>query len=613
MCGLAGYVGEGDVATLEAMAVSLVHRGPDASGIWSGEHAGLAHRRLSILELSEAGAQPMSRNGAHLTYNGEIYNCRELRHELESMGHAFRGHSDTEVILNGYLAWGDAVVERLEGMFAFAIWDEARRRLLAVRDRVGIKPFFYARHGKGLVFASEIKAILRHATIDRRIHPEMVDAYLALGYVPSPDTIFAGIHSLPPGHLLQWEEGVCNTRRYWQPPVGGQASGGSEDDLAEELDVRLNRAVESHLLADVEVGAFLSGGVDSSLVSAIAQKHLERPIKSFTIGFSGGGDERDYARTVSRHIGSEHHEHLAEMDLASRLPELLWHLEQPLFDNSILPTYLVSRHAGEKVKVVLAGDGGDEPFFGYEWTRRALTLPRLLPPLRWPGWQWAYRSGGAGILQRALFDLSHSADARYLRRITVDAGFRQWLYTDTYRASLCGDPLEGMVNDLQALPGAERFALSDLGHYLPEDVLFKVDRMSMAHSLEVRVPLLDHRLLEWILRLPLEMRFRHGRGKHLLRRVAQRYLPQEILQPRKQGFTIPIDRWLHGELGDKVGRVFASPEFAARGIIRPERAMQLLQMHRSGRFNLGHRIWSIVVLELWFRVWMDGCREAWNE
>jgi len=605
MCGLAGYIGTGDRGILERMAELLAHRGPDALGIWQGEGAGLAHRRLSILDLSETGAQPMHADRVHIVFNGEIYNAPELRRQLQSMGYTFRGHSDTEAILHGYLAWGDEIVERLSGMFAFAIWDEKRQRLLLARDRIGIKPLFYAPFAGGIVFASEIKALFAHPAIEKRLHPPMIDAYLALGYVPGPDTIFAGIKTLAPGHRLLWRENEMQVRRYWSPPLETEAEA-DEAEQIEALDARLNATVESHLLADVEVGAFLSGGVDSSLVAAIAARHMQAPLKTFTIGFEGGGDERPFARLAAAHIGGRPFEHTARLDLAEKLPRLLWHLEQPLFDNSILPTWLVSEAARRRVKVVLSGDGGDEPFFGYDWTRHALRLPRILPELPLPGWAWAYRGGGLGLVERAFYDLSHPADRRYLRRITASRAFRHWLYTREYRASLNEDPVSHLAAVLASGRGAERFALCDLTRYLPEDVLFKVDRMSMAHGLEVRVPLLDHRLLEWILKLPVDLRFRHGHGKYLLRKVAERYLPPEILRPRKQGFTIPIDRWLRGELGGMAQELFTSDAFAARGIVEPQRALRLLDMHKSGRFNLGHRIWSLVILEQWFRTCLDG-------
>jgi len=604
MCGLAGYVGRGSEAELSAMTQALRHRGPDASGIWFGERVGLAHARLSIQDLSEAGSQPMSSDGAHLSFNGEIYNAPSLRKQLIKAGHAFRGHSDTEVILRGYLQWGKAVIARLSGMFALAIWDEARKSMLLARDRVGIKPLFYAEHEHGLVFGSEIKAIFIHAAIEKNINLSMIDAYLALGYVPRPDTIFEGVHMLSPAHMLLWQGGRCMLEEYWRLP-DSESVQGSEEDLVDELEQRLNDVVESHLLADVEIGAFLSGGVDSSLICAMAARKLDQPLHTFTIGFEGGGDERSWARIVADHIGSSHREHVADLDLVEKLPQLLHHLEQPLFDNSILPTFLVSQIASEQVKVVLAGDGGDEPFFGYDWTRRALSLPRLLPTLPFSGWKWAYRTGKTGLAQRALFDTSHSENERYLRRITTSQTFRHSLYTEEYRTLLSEDPVRKLVDSLMSCGGDARFSRTDFSWYLPEDVLFKVDRMSMAHGLEVRVPLLDHGLLEWEMSLPAGMRFRHGRGKYLLRKVAARYLPPAILEPRKQGFTIPVGHWLRGDLGRWAEALFTSTAFTRRGIFKSKRMLDLLRMHQSGKYELGHRIWSMIVLEMWFRCWVD--------
>jgi len=604
VCGLAGFVGQGDVATLETMAKRLHHRGPDASGVWLDDRAGLAHARLSIQDLSEAGAQPMSAQGIHLAFNGEIYNAPALREQLIQAGHTFRGHSDTEVILQGYVQWGKAVIGRLSGMFAIALWDESKQTMLLARDRIGIKPLFYAEHTQGLVFGSEIKAIFAHTSIKKACDSSIVDAYLALGYVPRPQTIFEGIQVLPPAHLLIWNDGVCQLEPYWSLS-DVKVTQGSEEDLSDELDSRLNAAVASHLLSDVDIGAFLSGGVDSSLVCAMAAKQMDVPLKTFTIGFEGGGDERGWAKLVAEHIGSAHHAHVAGLDLVEKLPMFLQHLEQPLFDNSILPTYLVSQVASEKVKVVLAGDGGDEPFLGYDWTRRALSLPRLLPEIPMAGWQWAYRTGNMGLFQRALFDVSHDADARYLRRMTVSQTFRQQLYSDDYRNSLHSDPTKILAESLSQHADEARFSHTDLQWYLPEDVLFKVDRMSMAHGLEVRVPLLDHSLLEWEMSLPLAMRFKDGQGKYLLRKVAARYLPADILKPRKQGFTIPIGEWLRGDLGKWAESLFTSDAFQQRGIFKPEKVMNLLQLHQSGKFELGHRLWSLIVLEMWFREWMD--------
>jgi len=604
VCGLAGYVGQGNQVTLARMEKALSHRGPDANGVWFDDHAGLAHARLSIQDLSEAGAQPMSAQGIHLAFNGEIYNAPELRGQLIDAGHTFRGHSDTEVILYGYLQWGRNVISRLAGMFAIALWDEPQQSMLLVRDRLGIKPLFYAEHGAGLVFGSEMKAIFTHTAIKKTLNTPMIDTYLTLGYVPRPQTIFEGVCVLPPAHALVWQAGSIHIESYWQLSDGAILQG-NEGDLTDELDQRLNDAVASHLLGDVDVGAFLSGGVDSSLVCAIASKKMDVPLQTFTIGFEGGGDERGWAKQVAEHIGSEHHVHVAGLDLVEKLPIFLQHLEQPLFDNSILPTYLVSQVASKKVKVVLAGDGGDEPFFGYDWTRRALSLPRLLPNVPYSGWKWAYRTGKVGLLQRGIFDISHDEVERYLRRITTSQRFRHHLYTDDYRASLTNDPVDLLRDVLHLHDTGARFSHTDLNWYLPEDVLFKVDRMSMAHGLEVRVPLLDHTLLEWEMSLPLSLRFKDGRGKYLLRKVAARYLPSNILKPRKQGFTIPIGEWLRGDLGEWAESLFVSDSFAQRGIFKPGKALELLRLHQSEMCELGHRIWSLIVLEMWFREWID--------
>ncbi|MDX8413343.1 MAG: asparagine synthase (glutamine-hydrolyzing) [Mariprofundales bacterium] len=605
MCGLAGFVGSGDRALLARMNHELHHRGPDGCGIWLGERVGLAHTRLSIQDVSAAGAQPMSADGVHLAFNGEIYNAPSLRARLIESGNHFNGHSDTEVILRGYLQWGRAIIGRLSGMFAIAMYDEARQLMLLARDRVGIKPLFYSQHDRGLVFASEIKAIFSHVDVMKTPNLGMVDQYLTLGYVPRPQTAFDGVLVLPPAHLLCWHGGDCQLERYWQLS-SVETVQGCEADLVDALDVRLNDAVASHLLSDVPVGAFLSGGVDSSLVCAMAAKQMDEPLQTFTIGFEGGGDERGWANQVAKHIHSQHDAHVAGLDLVEKLPKLLQHLEQPLFDNSILPTYLVSKIASEKVKVVLAGDGGDEPFLGYEWTRMALNIPRLLPKMGGAGWEWGYRRGVMGLLQRGLYDLSHDDDARYLRRMTTSHSFRYQLYHADYADSLRYDPMDILHDALDAHEGESRFSHADLNWYLPEDVLFKVDRMSMAHGLEVRVPLLDYRLLEWEMSLPLGLRFKDGHGKYLLRKVAARYLPAAILKPRKQGFTIPIGAWLRGDFGRWAESLFLSQSFAQRGIFDVQRVLNLLKLHQTGKYELGHRLWSLVVLEVWFREWMDG-------
>jgi len=612
MCGICGYVGKkANSETLERMVSTLSHRGPDGSGVWEGSHIALGHTRLAIIDLTDAATQPMtSTDGRYtLVFNGEIYNYRELQHELAQNGEVFRSTSDTEVILLGYRQWGREILHRLRGMFAFAIWDAERQHLFLARDRIGIKPLFYAPLANALVFASEIKALLPHPGVTRDMNPTGVNSYLTLGYVPGPATIFRDIQALMPGFWLEWNNGTLLTGQYWVPDFSSAPLMESEEDLTEKLDEKLNDAVKAHLIADVPVGAFLSGGVDSSLVAAIAQRHSPEPLRTYTIGFTGGGDERHFARTVATHINSRHQEHFATPELVKDLPLLVWHLEQPLFDNSVLPTFLVSRFAREQVKVVLSGDGGDEPFAGYDWTRFALALPNSKTLWTPSGWRWAYQSGLKGFIRRLLHDLGNGGNSRYLRRMTVPRSLTRWLYTSGFSEKLGNHVDESLDSALCGAPlrdSRDRFTYADLRFYLPEDVLFKVDRMSMANALEVRVPLLDHQLLEWVLRLPLSLRYRRGRGKYLLRKVAARYLPHTILKPRKQGFTVPVDRWLHGELGDMVAALFSSKTFEQRGIIRPQAALALLSMHRSKRYDLSHRIWSLAIFEVWARVWLDG-------
>lgn len=614
MCGICGFVKQVNVDdTIESMTSTLLHRGPDGNGCWKGNGAALGHTRLAIIDLTETGSQPMAtRDGRYrIVFNGEIYNFQELRRDLEGFGERFYSNSDTEVILLGYRKWGRRVLDRLRGMFAFAIWDSEDRRLFLARDRIGIKPLFYALLSEGLLFASEIKAIFANPEVDRKLNLSAVDAYLTFGYIPGPETIFHGIHMLPPGTWLEWKQNRLESDSYWKPSFNAPSFEPNETDLTDELDERLNDAVRSHLVADVPIGSFLSGGIDSSLVSAIANRLNHEPIRTFTIGFHGGGDERTFAGTVARHIGTLHSERIAETALTDQLPCFIRHLEQPLSDNSILPTFLVSKLAREEVKVVLSGDGGDELFAGYDWTRFALSLPDLHLKFRPSGWDFAYRKGPIGLAQRLCHDVNTGATMRYLRRVTVSHELRHWLYCQEFSSRLGADPVETLKEFLSRAPvrdERERFLYADLSCYLPDDILFKVDRMSMANSLEVRVPLLDHLLLEWLFKLPFSMRFRNGRGKYLLRKVAARYLPPSILKPRKQGFTIPIGNWLRGDLGEMVKAVFSSRRFAERGILQPQAALTMLDMHRKGSHDLGHRIWSLFILEIWMRIWLDGDR-----
>jgi asparagine synthase (glutamine-hydrolysing) len=622
MCGICGFVIEHshqpDVdwrQTLVNMNAVQLHRGPDQDGLYFAAHGpclvGLGHRRLSIIDLSEQGRQPMANEDGSvlISFNGEIYNSRELRKQLQERNHVFLSTTDTETIIHLYEEEYKECVHKLNGMFGLAIWDAKKQTLFLARDRLGIKPLYYTPVGKGIAFASELKSLLELPGLVRRPQAAQLDQYLTFGYVPGPQTVFEGIYSLPAGNWLTWCAGRTETGRYWYPPVDGEINRAGFAKLVDGLDSLLNDAVRSHLVADVPVGAFLSGGLDSSLVCAIAKQYVKEPLQTFSIGFSGSGDELPYARMVADHIGSEHIARLAEPELTALLPKLVWHLDQPLFDNSVMPTFLVSLLARERCKVVLSGDGGDEPFFGYGWTRAAIGIPGIDLPWTPRDWRWNYRRGWQGICTRGAYDLTHAAVERYLRRQTTAGNFRRWLYAPSFWESAASDAqadLRAEIKSYTVNDWRDRFTMTDLQHYLPGDVLFKVDRMSMAHGLEVRPPLLDYRVVEWALRLPWQMRYRKGVGKVLLRAVAQRYLPDAILKPRKQGFSIPIGRWLRGPTGDLLGAMFKSGAFARRSCIAPQRALSLLEMHRSGRYELGHRLWSLAVLETWCRVWLDG-------
>jgi asparagine synthase (glutamine-hydrolysing) len=621
MCGLCGFIHQTASPShvyetaLAGMTTVLAHRGPDGYGkkIFSqaGYHIGLGHQRLAIIDLSDLGSQPMcNEDGSKwIVFNGEIYNYKALAEKLRRAGHVFRSASDTEVILHLYEQDGPACVNQLEGMFAFAVVDITARSVFMVRDRIGIKPLFYTELPTGIAFASELKSLLLFPGISTQLVSSSVDAYFTLGYVPGPQTIFKDLCAVMPGQWLLWKDNTLKVQNYWSALSQQAPFEADFETLADELDALLNQAVRSHLVADVGVGAFLSGGVDSSLVAALAARHTGTKLHTYTIGFSGSSDERPYARIVADHIGSSHHERMVEPDDTALLPRYMWHLEQPLFDNSVLPTHAVSAFAREHGKVVVSGDGGDEPFAGYGWTRAAAGIPGMNLPVNIPGWLWLYRTNRFGFFQRGLYDILMGGVDRYLRRMTTPGEYRHWLYTKKFGESTTTDPcdeLRTLMCNAATGDTRQRYVIADLMRYLPEDVLCKVDRMSMANSLEVRVPLLDHRLVEWSLRLPWNMRCKGSQGKVLLRHVGKRYLPPEILKPRKQGFTVPIQQWMRGPLGDTALAVFESERFAARGIIDSRRAGNLVRLHRSGRYNLGHRIWSLLVFETWCRVWLDN-------
>jgi asparagine synthase (glutamine-hydrolysing) len=616
MCGICGLVaGERDrVPDREAvarMSGRLVHRGPDDDGLFCEGPVALAARRLSIIDLA-GGHQPIANEdgSAVVVQNGEIYNYRELKHELERAGHRFATDCDTEVLVHGYEEWGEAFVERLRGMFAIALWDKRRRRLLLARDRFGIKPLYYGDAGGGLAFASELKAMLEQPGFSREIDPQAVAAYLAFNSIPAPLTIFKGARKLPPGHLLTWEGGEVALRRYARPgpPPAGEVRGGSADELAAELREILDDSVRAHLVADVPVGVLLSGGVDSGGLAALASRHAGEPLRTFSIGFEEEGfNELSRARLVAERYGTDHHELVLRPDAVELLPKLVEAFDEPFGDSSALPTYLVSELAVGEVKVALSGEGGDELFGGYYTyvadllARRVGRLAALARPL---AEALPSRSDRVGFDYKA----KRFARAAALPPLERHHGWKE-IFSAQARAELAGpgasawDPLDLYRERYAETAAAEPLARMqdvDLGIYMADDLLVKTDRLSMANSLELRVPFLDAKVADFAFSLPTDLKVRGFAKKRLLRKALEPLLPREIIHGRKQGFSIPIAAWLRGPLQPFAREVLAPGAVARQGLLDPAAVTPLLDRHCSGQEDLSRQIWGLMALTLWF-------------
>jgi asparagine synthase (glutamine-hydrolysing) len=616
MCGIVGFAAAPgrrapDARVGEAMNAAIVHRGPDDGGVHREDAVLLGMRRLAIIDLG-GGHQPMvSADGQRvLVFNGEVYNFRRLRAELQALGHAFRTDSDSEVILIAYEAWGEAAVARLEGMFAFALWDRARGQLLLARDRLGKKPLFLWDGPDGIGFASELKSLLALPDFRREVDTGVLPGYFAFGYVPSPRSIFRDVRKLPAGHYAVWRDGRLREERYWQLDFAPTFKG-SEVEAVEELHARLQAAVDDRLVADVPFGAFLSGGLDSSVVVALMAQRMTQPVKTFSIGFKEARySELSGAKRVADLLGTEHHELVVEPEATDLIEKLVWHLDEPFADSSALPTYLVSELARPHVKMVLSGDGGDESFAGYERYLKFLALERL-GPLRGPASLGLRVAGGVvpGLfgqrLRRVGQRLGEGFPDSYLSGVALSR-------PDQMRALLgpAGAEGYGALHPLfradDARPMIDRIVDADIRSYLLDDILVKLDRMTMAASIEGRAPLLDHRVVEFAVRLPAHLRVRDGRGKHVLREVARRWLPSDVLDKPKQGFAIPLPEWFRAKLGAMAGDVFASRAFRERGWVQPAVVDGLLAEHRAGRADHAEPLWQVLVLELWARRFVDA-------
>ncbi|MGB7655814.1 MAG: XrtA/PEP-CTERM system amidotransferase [Novosphingobium sp.] len=622
MCGIAGIFHLNtpkpvDPARIGRMIAAMPHRGPDGQGVWTAPGVGLGHLRLSIIDVA-GSPQPMASSDgrAMLVFNGEIYNFRDLRAELKSHGAEFHTDGDSEVILAAWQRWGPACVSRLHGMFAFAIYDLTTRQLFLARDRLGVKPLFYAPLSDGsLAFASELKGLLAHPLLRRDIDPLAVEDYLTWGYVPDHRSFVAGVHKLPAGHTLLLSHGkpLPQPQQYWDVSFADRRQGRTADLEAELLHL-LRQAVTSRMVSDVPLGAFLSGGVDSSAVVALMAEASNSPVKTCSIGFDVGAlDESSYAEQVARKFATDHRARQVSADDFEHVDELAAMFDEPFADGSALPTWRVCQLARETVTVALSGDGADEAFAGYrrhkfqhgEDRARSFMPQALRGPVLgglgsvYPKADWAPRPLRA---KTTLLSLAGSSEAGYSRAVAIlPPELRQSLYSPEF-LRLRGDyraeqPFEALMRGAPARSGLDRAQYADLKFWLPGDILTKVDRTSMAVSLEAREPLLDHRLIEFAASLPEGLRLKRGQGKWLLKKTMQRYLPEEILYRPKQGFVTPISQWLRGPLAASARAIGSSAALARTGWFDSNTLSAMAEAHIAGRSDHGRMLWQLLMLD----------------
>jgi asparagine synthase (glutamine-hydrolysing) len=637
MCGICGAawtdIGHGpSQSQLDAMVQALHHRGPDDAGVHRDGNSALGFRRLSILDVAGAH-QPMSNEDGSvwIVFNGEIYNYPALRHRLEAKGHTLRTSGDTEVISHLYEDEGPGFFRLLRGMFAIAVWDAGRKTLVLGRDRLGQKPLLYRVERDRILFASELKSLLTLPSTDvpRVVDPLAIDRYLTYGYVPHPGTILKGVHKLPPAHFAVWHEGRLSLERYWEPDWDREVDRSVDED-AEELRSTLDEAVHEQMVSEVPLGAFLSGGIDSTIIVGLMQRHSSQKVKTFSIGFDDPAfDETEFARMASNHLHTDHHEFRIEPKAWETIPKLAEQFDEPFADSSALPTWYVSRETRAHVTVALTGDAGDELFGGYDRYRGvalAAAMERLPVGVRsWMGGPMARAIPASSraktrlrTARRWLEAAPLAPEARYLRWMTsFDEGTRLSLYTDDFLESIAAasdgltdaalaDPstiLTRALNVASKRDPVTRAMIADLLTYLPGDLLSKVDLASMAHSLECRGPFLDHRVVELALTMPLKrkLRLRGGRSKVILKRAFADLLPEPIRNRKKMGFAVPLDRWFRGPLADELRSVLLDPATVARGLFRPDSVRAMIDEHQSGKRDHAYRLWALMMLELWYR------------
>jgi len=628
MCGICGklyFDEERTVASdeLRRMSGALAHRGPDGEGVWAEDNVGLAHRRLAIIDLRPEAGQPMCNEDGTvwITFNGEIYNFHELRMDLEAHGHMFRTNSDTEAIVHAYEQYGRECLDRLRGMFAFAIWDARAKTLFLARDRIGKKPLFYFADQERFLFASEIKAILVDPAVAVRPDPKAIDQYLAMGYVPAPLSAFRGVQKLPAAHWLEIKNGRIEISRYWRLCYSPKRKISFRDAIA-ELQSQLAEAVRLRLMSDVPLGAFLSGGVDSSAIVAYMTRTMETPVRTFSVGFEDEAfDERPFARMVAERYGTKHTELVVKAPVADILPRVVWQYEEPFADPSAVPSYAIAQLTRQYVTVVLNGDGGDESFAGYNrylidrLFRRGDVLPHQLRRAIAAALKCLpAASQGRGLLRKLakladLIALDPSRRyARWFGQFTPDE--RHGLYTKEFAYATNGSDAEekfvALFADSDAESDVDADLSTDVNLYLPDDLLVKMDRASMAHSLEARSPLLDHIFMEFVATLPSTMKLSGNRTKHIFKQSLRGVIPDVILDRPKMGFSAPISSWLRNELCEMTGDLLLSSRAKQRGYFRADVVERMWAEHISSHLDHSEKLWDLLVLELWHRIFLDG-------
>ena len=620
MCGIVGFFYNDhnmvvDENMIQKMCRVIKHRGPDHTGIWCKGHAGLGMTRLSIIDRA-GGFQPIHNEDKSMwiVFNGEIYNFLKLKQELQAKGHFFYTSSDTEVILHLYEEFGDDCVHRLRGMFAFAIWDTKVQKLFVARDRLGIKPLHYFFDGNRLIFGSEIKSILQVPSVTQGVDYQSLVNYFFYGYTPDPDSMFKGIRKLPPGHILVWQNGKLKVEQYWDVEYRVDVVEPEEFYIERSLEL-MREAVRIRLMSEVPLGAFLSGGVDSSLVVALMAQEMTTPVKTFSIGFEDQSyDELQYARMVAKKYGTDHHEEIVRPDAGEVILDLVHQFDEPFADSSAIPTYYVSKMTKKWVTVSLSGDGGDEVFGGYSryLESRVTQLSRLIPgviksslfkrlgdlmPYGFPG-------------KNTLHYLSLSEDQQLILKYTGPVlHLRDKVFTSDFQEKVATiNPSFCFQQYLDVVRGKTRLAkleYLDTKTYLPGDILTKVDRTSMLVSLEARVPLLDHHLVEFAATIPDEYKVRNGQTKYLLKKIAERFLPPEVIYRPKQGFAVPLSGWILYEWKDMTMELLLGDRARGRGIFQKQFLQKIIEEHLGGRRDHAGTIWTLMVLELWFREHID--------